>query len=302
MAFTIKIYEKNEYISGLLKKRLKSFFPDAYIVNPYFDDQDQETRFSDYERVLYDPKDISKEELSSFSVSPIRLTEDGGIIDCARFIPMIRKNAEFPSFPAPVTGSLTAVIPFVYSDVRDRYICSLGHDLSGADFNIRLDFTSKIRSLWRSPAGSNMTSLLEACRSKKFEPEDILKYCNMDDSGFLTPGSCMNNDDVYDIGVSRSMTLMNHAANLAHSNRRFVNVVAVVEGFRSNDLPELLSSCDHVTILLPAINAGEDIGSKDLIAQLTKALGRERISVFYADDIKDPGILDYRLSLGRQAV
>ena len=135
MAFTIKIYEKNEYISGLLKKRLKSFFPDAYIVNPYFDDQDQETRFSDYERVLYDPKDISKEELSSFSVSPIRLTEDGGIIDCARFIPMIRKNAEFPSFPAPVTGSLTAVIPFVYSDVRDRYICSLGHDLSGADFN-----------------------------------------------------------------------------------------------------------------------------------------------------------------------
>lgn len=302
MAFTIKIYEKNEYISGLLKKRLKSFFPDAYIVNPYFDDQDQETRFSDYERVLYDPKDISKEELSSFSVSPIRLTEDGGIIDCARFIPMIRKNAESPSFPAPVTGSLTAVIPFVYSDVRDRYICSLGHDLSGADFNIRLDFTSKIRSLWRSPAGSNMTSLLEACRSKKFEPEDILKYCNMDDSGFLTPGSCMNNDDVYDIGVSRSIALMNHAANLAHSNRRFVNVVAVVEGFRSNDLPELLSSCDRVTILLPAINAGEDIGSKDLIAQLTKALGRERISVFYADDIKDPGILDYRLSPGRQAV
>ena len=302
MAFTIKIYEKNEYISELLKKRLKSFFPDAYIVNPYFDDQDQETRFSDYERVLYDPKDISKEELSSFSASPIRLTEDGGIIDCARFIPMIRKNAESPSFLAPVTGSLTAVIPFVYSDVRDRYICSLGHDLSGADFNIRLDFTSKIRSLWRSPAGSNMTSLLEACRSKKFEPEDILKYCNMDDSGFLTPGSCMNNDDVYDIGVARSMTLMNHAANLAHSNRRFVNVVAVVEGFRSNDLPEPLSSCDHVTILLPAINAGEDIGSKDLIAQLTKALGRERISVFYADDIKDPGILDYRLSPGRQAV
>ena len=302
MAFTIKIYEKNEYISGLLKRRLKSFFPDAYIVNPYFDDQDLETRFSDYERVLYDPRDITKEELSSFSVSPIRLTEDGGIIDCARFIPMIRKNAESPSFLAPVTGSVTAVIPFVYSDVRDRYISSLGHDLSGADFNIRLDFTSKIRSLWRAPAGSNMTSLLEACKSKKFVPKDILKYCNMDESGFLTPGSCMNNDDVYDIGVSRSMTLINHAANLAHSNKRFVNVIAVVEGFRTNDLPELLSSCDMVTILLPAINAGEDIGTKELIAQLTKALGRERISVFYADDIKGPDILDDSLSPRRQVV
>ena len=166
MAFTIKIYEKNEYISGLLKRRLKSFFPDAYIVNPYFDDPDQETRFSDYERVLYDPRDITKEELSSFSVSPIRLTEDGGIIDCARFIPMIRKNAESPSFLAPVTGSVTAVIPFVYSDVRDRYISSLGHDLSGADFNIRLDFTSRIRwerypiwlLIWRFRAQPKMRS------------------------------------------------------------------------------------------------------------------------------------------------
>ena len=302
MAFTIKIYEKNEYISGLLKKRLNSFFPDAYIVNPYFDDIDQARRFSDYERVLYDPKDISKEELASFSVSPIRLTDDGGIIDCARFIPMLRKNAESPSFLAPVTGSLTAVIPFVYSDVRDRYISDMGNELIGADFNIRLDFTSRIRSLWRASAGANMTALLEACKSRKFEPEDIFKYCNMDDAGFLTPGSCINNDDVYDLGISRSMTLMNHAASLAHSNMRFVNVVAVVEGFRSKDLPELLACCDKVTILLPAINAGEDLGCKDLIAQLTKTLGRERITVFYAEDIKDPGILDDRLTPRRQVV
>ena len=147
-----------------------------------------------------------------------------------------------------------------------------------------------------------MTALLEACKSRKFEPEDILKYCNMDDAGFLTPGSCLNNDDVYDMGIQRSITLMNHAATLAHSNIRFVNVVAVVEGFRSKDLPELLSCCDKVTILLPAINAGEDIGCKDLIAELTKTLGRERITVFYTDDLKDPGILDDRLSPRRQVV
>ena len=53
MAFTIKIYEKNEYISGLLKKRLTCFFPDAYIVNPYFDDMDQVNRFSDYGITLF---------------------------------------------------------------------------------------------------------------------------------------------------------------------------------------------------------------------------------------------------------
>ena len=90
-------------------------------------------------------------------------------------------------------------------------------------------------------------------------PEDILKYCNMDDSGFLTPGSCKNNDDVYDLGIERSTALMNHASDLAHSRQIFVNVLAVVEGFRTADLPGLLAGCDKVFILLPAKNASEDI-------------------------------------------
>ena len=302
MAFTIKIYEKNEYLSGLLKKRLSSFFPDAYIVNPYFDEGTGEDRFSDYEKVLYNPKDISKEDITSISASPIRLTEDGGIIDCARFIPLLRQNAESPSFLAPVFGSVTAVLPFVYADVRDKYISDLGSKLSGADFNLRLDFTSKMRSLWRASAGSNMTALLEACKSRKFIPEDILKYCNMDDTGFLTPGSCMNNDDVYDLGTSRSATLLYHAATLAHSRNRFINVVAVIEGFRTKDLPEMLSCVDSVKILLPAKNAGEDLGSKDLITLLIKTLGKERIAVIYAEDINGPSMLDEIIMPGRQAV
>ena len=39
MAFTIRIYETNEYIYSLLKKRLGSFYPDAYIVNPCLKDR-----------------------------------------------------------------------------------------------------------------------------------------------------------------------------------------------------------------------------------------------------------------------
>ena len=52
MAFTIKIYEKNEYLYSLLKKRLISFYPDAYIVNPYLDRQDYADRFSTYTLVV----------------------------------------------------------------------------------------------------------------------------------------------------------------------------------------------------------------------------------------------------------
>lgn len=285
MAFTIKIYEKNEYIYSLLKKRLSCFYPDAYIVDPYFDEQDYEDRFSDFTRVIYDPKDLNEDEASAIASSPIKLTEDGGIIDCARLISMLRPTDDAPLIAKPLTGTLTAVIPFVYSDVRDNFIRDLSSGFPDSDMNIRLDFTSKLRSSWHSRSGCNMTSLLEACRSKKFVPEDILKYCNMNDSGFLTPGSTANYDDVNDLGINRSITLMHHAASLAHSDLRSINVLSVIEGFRTKDLPELLAECDKAIILLPARSAIEDLGSKDLISMLTKTLGRERIEVYYAEEL-----------------
>lgn len=288
MAFTIKIYEKNEYIYTLLRKRLNQFYPDAYIVDPFIDDQDYIDTLSDFTKVIYDPADIRKEDITPVTASPIRLTDDSGFIDCARIASAIRTHEDTHLSHHPLTGTFTAVIPFVYSDVRDRYISGLETEMSGADFNIRLDFTSKIRALWRGSGGSNMTSLLEACKSRRFVPEDILKYCNMDDSGFLTPGACKNNDDVYDLGTARSVSLMYHAADLAHSDQRKVNVLAVIEGFRTNDLPELLASCDSVIILLPAKNAGEDYGARELITSLTKALGSERVSVCYAAELKCP--------------
>ena len=288
MAFTIKIYEDNEYIYSLLKKRLGSFYPDAYIVNPYVDGEDNSSRFSSFTRVICDPSNIDIKNLPHDAPSPIRLTEDSGIIDCARLVSLINPPTEVRAVLRPASGSVYAVLPFVYSNVRDRFISDLSSNLAGADFNIRLDFTSKLRALWRGTAGNNMTSLLEACRSKKFIPEDILKYCNMDESGFLTPGGTTDFDDVYDLGTERSITLLNHAANLTHSHLSFTNVVAVVEGFKTKELPELLSCCDKVSILLPDRSDTEDIGAQDLISLLTRTLGRERVSVYYADDILGP--------------
>ena len=89
-------------------------------------------------------------------------------------------------------------------------------------------------------------------------------------------------------------TLITHAADLAHSKTQLINVLAVIEGFRTKDLPELLCSCDKVTILLPAKSAEEDIGAQDLVSMLTKTLGQERVSVVYirdssgSDNIEDP--------------
>ena len=41
--------------------------------------------------------------------------------------------------------------------------------------------------------------------------------------------------DVYDAGTERSVTLMHHAASLAHTNTKFVNVVSVLEGFKTKE-------------------------------------------------------------------
>lgn len=285
MAFTIKIYEKDNYIYSLLKKRLSSFYPDAYIVNPYIDGSGIEDRFSNYTCVLYDPSDTDFAGSDDGAYISLRQTEDSRIIECARIISLLNSEEGFKVTPKPATGSVYAVLPFVYSGVRNRFISDLSTGLSGADNNIRLDFTNKLRSLWRGSTGNNMTSLLEACKSRKFRPEDILKYCNMDDLGFLTPGGTTSYDDVYDYGIERSISLMNHAASLAHSNLGFTNVIAVIEGFKTKDLPELLSCCDKVSILLPAKADYEDPGSQELISMLTKALGRERVSVYYSEDI-----------------
>lgn len=295
MAFTIRIYERDRYIYTLLKKRLSCFYPDAYIVNPFFDEQDYEDRFSDFTRVLYDPEDLNEADGSIDLSSSVRLTGDGGIVDCARIISMLQPIEDVPSLSHSkhVTGSFTAVIPFVCSDTRDIFIKELSSRLPDTDFNIRLDLTSKLRSSWHSRSGCNMTALLEACKSRKFAPDDILKYCNMDDNGFLTPGSTADYDDINDLGSARSVMLMRHAAKLAHSSNRYLNVLAVLEGFRTKDLPDLLSECDKAYIILPARNAIEDMGSKDLIAMLTRTLGHERLEVYYAEEqTSDAGLKD----------
>ena len=284
MAFTIRIYEKDHYIYSLLKKRLISFFPDAYIVNPFFDDEDYEDRFSTSTRVLFNPEDINIEDVPYGSTSPIRLTEDSRIVDCSRLIRLLRSEEVPAVINSSSTGSFYAVLPFVYTNARESFIKSLSNELADSDFNVRLDLTSKLRAPYLNKSGSNMTSLLEACRSRKFKPDEILKYCNMDDMGFLTPGTTKDYDDVYDAGTERSITLMSHAASLAHTNTRFVNVVSVIEGFKTKDLPNLLCDCDKVLILLPSADAGEEIGARDLSALLTRTLGRERVSICYCEE------------------
>ena len=91
-------------------------------------------------------------------------------------------------------------------------------------------------------------------------------------------------DDVFDLGLERSITLMHHAASLAHSKTSHINVLSVIEGFKTRDLPELLSCCDKVILLFPPEHIADEMGANDLIELLSKTLGKERISVYYANE------------------
>ena len=59
---------------------------------------------------------------------------------------------------------------------------------------------------------------------------------------------------------------------------------------------------DSVIILLPARDTGEDLGARVLINSLTKILGRERITVRYADDLTREKELDDSFGQRRQVV
>jgi hypothetical protein len=101
--------------------------------------------------------------------------------------------------------------------------------------------------------------------------------------GYLTPGSSKGDDDVYDIGSTRCRILLDKCRQLITDGKRKINVLAVAEGFRSAELPVLVSDCDRVTILFSGKNRNEETAASGLITSISRALTHGTIVTDYAD-------------------
>lgn len=306
MAFSIKIYEKDKYMYSLMKARLGALYPEAYITDPYLgngSDTDGDM-FGEFTKILYNPEQFGKEfsqgsaldEMQSLKEcldNPIPTTGPDGLIDCRNICSALGiepSRSRDTSGDSKVSGKgrLEVLIPFVYITDRENYIRNNYSGMADADLSLRLDFTSRYRAPEDDGAGilaGNMTGLLEDCVSKRFEPDDILKYCSRNSMGFLTPGAVKNEDDVYDLGSTRCRLLLDKCRDLVSDNTRKINVLAIAEGFRNSEIPMLVSGCDKVTVLFSGKDLNEEAAAANLISTINRSLTH---GVAVADYLKYP--------------
>ena len=304
MAFSIKIYEKDKYMYALMKARIGALYPEAYITDPYLDsrhDTDGDM-FGEFTKVLFNPEqfgedfglDTPDETIRSMKECldrPIPTTDPNGIIDCKKICSALGiepkgKSNTHDSVRTQSCGRIEVLIPFVYISERENYIRKNYSDMTDADLSLRLDFTSRYRAREDEGTGilaGNMTGLLESCISRKFEPDDILKYCSRDSLGFLTPGASKGDDDVYDLGSARCRILLDKCRNLVSDKARKINVLVVAEGFRTAELPVLVSDCDKVTVLLSGKDKNEELAASNLITSISRSLTHGIIATDFMD-------------------
>lgn len=269
MAFTIRIFEKDEYIYSLLKYRLGVIYPDAYIVNPMTgDNQDISGGISDHTITFYDQRYISAEDIGEDTAFP--LVDPSGTINCRKLISSVDGASKDGRLITRLSdkGMLTALIPFVPLDVREDYITRFKADeMPGTTHAIRLDYTDGLRSSPESISGvkGNMTELLQAATSRKFMPEDILNYCALDNTGFLTPGMCSGTDDILDTDPNVLIRLADSLSRLVHIRENSISALLVIEGIRSSTISRITASCDRAVILCPKIRSDSYKELKDTI-------------------------------------
>ena len=217
MAFTIKVFEKDDYLFSLLKMRLETMFPDAYIINAIEDPGRSDCLdFSEFTKIIYDPRNI---DMSDFK-DAVPIFDELGVIDCRKIadrlglITSLRKNADTISIRSGVS---VALIPYVYMDDREALIDRLlAERVFMSDNALRIDLMGRMRVPGPESGGirpGGMTKLIELAGKKSFKPEDILSCCNMDKKGFLTPGAASGEDGV---AVRRTVVAQDHAPHLIY--------------------------------------------------------------------------------------
>ena len=289
MAFTIKIFEKDRYLFSLLKTRLETMFPDAYIIDAInCNGQTDCVNFSEFTRTIYDPRNI---DMSDFK-DAVPLCDGSGLIDCRRIAECLGLSSTLRSIsPASVkaAGRSVALIPYVYIDDREAMIAQMLTDRAfNSDYSVRLDLMGKMRVPGQDSTGirpGGMTKLLEQAGKRNFRPEDILAYCNMDKMGFMTPGATSGDDDVYDFGLPVIRKLIDASISLTKNSSPTTSVLAVFEGFRTGELLELISGFDEVTLLFPSRIGQENIGAKKLSSGIEQKLTSGRLNICYSEDL-----------------
>ena len=295
MAFGIRIYEKDSYLYALLKERLSSKFPQAYIKQAGFEDHDMDLKLIDEIFTLYDDRQYKLSELTKVE-SPIPIFTDDGkghrIIDMRKIYEKLTGTKGSENIIKPIGNSdkdrLRLLISYAYIDERETFIReAISPDSFDCMHPIRIDLMSGIRmpTTFTSDSEGSITKLLRACENRRFRPSNILEYLNPDSSGFLSCGKPENEDDVFDLGSKACIGLLGQLKSLCE--KEDTGALVVVEGWRVSDLTEFIPYCDTLHILLPARMCTEDTGMTKELGIFKRALSSGALmTVHYCEDYR----------------
>ena len=305
----IIIFEKEDHIYKLLKFRLSTYFPDAYIIRGTIGGTEtNEIPLAESIHVLYDSDDYSYDQIleesetidNVISISTV-FNEDyksGKIIDCKYLAnkilnqsdSLIREKVSSSDSPdGSFYGRSILLISYAYIDERESLInTEFDYLKKCSHMCLRLDLMSGIRmpqsfSGIENTTGS-LTELLDLARSNKLESKDIMAYSTPDSNGFVTPGKPRHSYDVFDYGINTLSNLIEAASDLTTDDTFPVNVFIVAEGFRISEFSQMAGLVDEVHFLLPERLYKNDPGFRSEIGTITRSLpSTTNVTMHYTD-------------------
>ncbi len=287
MAFGIRIYEKDEYLYSLIKERLQTHFPQAYICRFGSDD----FKLTSNIKVLFDNRQFDMNSLEESTKTLVIPLYENNAIDIKRITKaIVDDNTNDDSvITDSADNQIRLLISYAYIDERESFISQV---LGPSSFNsmhpIRIDLMSGIRmprSFATSKPNNALSTLLRLSTNMSFNPDSILEYLGPDAGGFLSPGKPVNEDDVFDIGINASAKLMEHTKKLCQ--KMSGGALFVAEGWRISESLKLISNCDSLHILLPARMCTEDTGMTNELGTFKRNLKPgASMTVYYYEDYK----------------
>ena len=296
MAFGILIYENDSYLYALIRERLSSLFPSAYIERAGQSEPGSSFKLIKDIYVLYDNRQYSPPPDKGNDKAIPLFSDDGkghSIIDMRVICKSICEGTgnlqeNISHTPGDGKDRLRLLISYAYIDERENFIRSaIGPDSFDSMHPIRIDLMSGIRmpATFTPEATGSITRLLRTCTGKKFDPVRILDYLNPDSNGFLSCGKPENEDDVFDIGADSCSHLIKLMKELCV--RDDAGALVVVEGWRVSELLSFIPWCDTLHILLPARMCTEDTGMTKELGQFKRALPSGALmTVHYCEDYR----------------
>lgn len=280
MAFTIRLYEKDRMLFTSIVDRLKKSFPNAYIRDGSDPTGQQDENPDGSVRYLYDDLQF---DAGSFPAGAVPL-RSGTWIDLKPVLAAL--SALCPREEPDTSGSSFHILfPLAYIEERESFIDSYFEQMrDSSDIPVRIDLMSAMRMAGDDRTPGSLTSLLKAASSPSFPAEKIPEYLNPGAGGYLIAGLPEYPDDVFDLGIDTVLSLISKLKDLCGSRFPSFFVLAVAEGFRTQDMCRICSESSNTHILLPSRMNGP--GMDDAVGLLKRSSPDGKISIHYAEDLR----------------